>query len=174
LQENTPGHVAAELELGVHALIEQQIGRHFEQFEIALLRNFQRVTAYIAHENAKALGNQLENRIQILELLSARQSATLARLSAPDETSGPNGIMPWLPAPDPQVDVTPAPEAIEYPSLICPRCSSNHVRRASRSSFFEEFIRLVGMAPYRCRGCRHRFYRLQFRHSPALTPDKLE
>jgi hypothetical protein len=173
LQEDSPGQVGAELEVGVHALIEQQIGRHFEQFEIALLRNFQRVTAYIAHENARALGNQLENRIHILELLSARHSHTLAGLSGPgEETSEP--AVPWLPAPDPRVDAPPRPQAIEFPSLTCPRCSSNHVRRASRAGFLEELLRVIGMAPYRCRGCRHKFYRLQFRHSPALSPDKLE
>jgi hypothetical protein len=174
LQKHSPGQVAAELELGVRALVEQQVGRQFEQFEIALLRNFQQAMAYIAHENARALGNQLESRIQILELLSARQSATLARLSEGSQTSNTGLPVPWLPAPEPGVELTPARHAVEYPSLLCPRCSSNHVRRANRSGFLEELLRVLGLAPFRCRGCRHKFYRFQLRHPPASTPDKLE
>ena len=52
--------------------------------------------------------------------------------------------------------------AVEYPSLHCPRCTSRHIRRASRANFLEQSMRLFGLAPFRCRSCRYKFYRLQF------------
>ena len=42
---------------------------------------------------------------------------------------------------------------------FCPNCTSNNVRRANRSGLFEEFLRLFFIAPFRCRACRHKFYR---------------
>ncbi|HWE48442.1 MAG TPA: hypothetical protein VG273_01550 [Bryobacteraceae bacterium] len=41
----------------------------------------------------------------------------------------------------------------------CPKCTSTHVRRANRTGLFEEFLRLFFIAPFRCRACRHKFYR---------------
>ncbi len=41
----------------------------------------------------------------------------------------------------------------------CPKCTSTHVRRANRSGIWEEFLRLFFIAPFRCRACRHKFYR---------------
>jgi hypothetical protein len=41
----------------------------------------------------------------------------------------------------------------------CPKCTSTHVRRANRSGLWEEFLRLFFIAPFRCRACRHKFYR---------------
>ena len=42
---------------------------------------------------------------------------------------------------------------------FCPNCTSTNVRRANRSGLFEEFLRLFFVAPFRCRACRHKFYR---------------
>jgi hypothetical protein len=42
---------------------------------------------------------------------------------------------------------------------FCPNCTSNNVRRANRSGLFEDFLRLFFIAPFRCRACRHKFYR---------------
>jgi len=44
-------------------------------------------------------------------------------------------------------------------NLFCPKCTSTHVRRASRTGMWEEFLRLFFIAPFRCRSCRHKFYR---------------
>jgi hypothetical protein len=41
----------------------------------------------------------------------------------------------------------------------CPKCTSTLVRRANRSGIWEEFLRLFFIAPFRCRACRHKFYR---------------
>jgi hypothetical protein len=42
---------------------------------------------------------------------------------------------------------------------FCPNCTSTNVRRANRAGLFEEFLRLFFVAPFRCRACRHKFYR---------------
>jgi hypothetical protein len=42
---------------------------------------------------------------------------------------------------------------------FCPNCTSTDVRRANRKGMFEEFLRLFFIAPFRCRACRHKFYR---------------
>ena len=41
----------------------------------------------------------------------------------------------------------------------CPACTSPNIRRAYRSSVWEEMLRLFFIAPFRCRACRHKFYR---------------
>lgn len=42
---------------------------------------------------------------------------------------------------------------------FCPRCTSTDIRRANRKGLFEGFLRLFFIAPFRCRSCRHKFYR---------------
>jgi hypothetical protein len=42
---------------------------------------------------------------------------------------------------------------------FCPNCTSTNVRRAYRQGLWEEFLRLFFIAPFRCRACRHKFYR---------------
>ncbi len=42
---------------------------------------------------------------------------------------------------------------------FCPNCTSTDVRRSARKGMFEEFLRLFFIAPFRCRSCRHKFYR---------------
>jgi len=45
------------------------------------------------------------------------------------------------------------------PNAYCPKCTSTNVRRASRTGMWEEFLRMFFIAPFRCRACRHKFYR---------------
>jgi uncharacterized coiled-coil protein SlyX len=42
---------------------------------------------------------------------------------------------------------------------FCPKCTSTRIRRANRAGIWEEFLRLFFIAPFRCRACRHKFYR---------------
>lgn len=42
---------------------------------------------------------------------------------------------------------------------FCPNCTSTDVRRANRKGMFEGMLRLFSIAPFRCRACRHKFYR---------------
>ena len=165
----------AQKEFAIRSLIEQQVGRQFAQFEIELLKNFQRVTEHIAQENARALADQMENRLRMLESISAGQSAILARLSVPGQLAGApldppatqvaaaeDQSMSDSSGMTPSMDDPGRVNAVEYPFLHCPRCTSRHIRRASRANFLEQSMRLFGLAPFRCRSCRHKFYRLQF------------
>lgn len=43
--------------------------------------------------------------------------------------------------------------------LFCPKCTSTRIRKATRAGMFEEFLRLFFISPFRCRACRHKFYR---------------
>jgi hypothetical protein len=161
----------AQKEFAIRSLIEQQVGRQFAQFEIELLKNFQRVTEHIAQENARALADQMENRLRMLETISAGQSALLARLSVPgqlagapvDATAAPVAAAEDQTASDSDTDDPGRVNAVEYPSLHCPRCTSRHIRRASRANLLEQSMRIFGLAPFRCRSCRHKFYRLHLR-----------
>jgi hypothetical protein len=42
---------------------------------------------------------------------------------------------------------------------FCPNCTSVNIRRANRQGLFEEFLRLFFIAPFRCRACRHKFFK---------------
>jgi len=44
---------------------------------------------------------------------------------------------------------------------VCPRCRWDTVRLARRRTHFDWIFRFVGLQPFRCRSCRHRFYRFQ-------------
>ena len=44
------------------------------------------------------------------------------------------------------------------PARECPACHSRAVARSRRRAFFEHFFSLVGVLPYRCRDCAHRFF----------------
>src|SRR5580704_2474788 len=43
---------------------------------------------------------------------------------------------------------------------ICPRCGRNDVRESGRRGISDGLMALIGLAPYRCRACRNRFYRI--------------
>jgi hypothetical protein len=43
---------------------------------------------------------------------------------------------------------------------FCPKCTSTNVRRAYRKGIWEEILRVFFLAPFRCRACRHKFYRV--------------
>ncbi|MCU1324764.1 MAG: hypothetical protein JWN34_134 [Bryobacterales bacterium] len=42
---------------------------------------------------------------------------------------------------------------------FCPACTSTNIRRTSRKGAFEQVLRLFFVAPFRCRACRHKFYK---------------
>jgi DNA-directed RNA polymerase subunit RPC12/RpoP len=41
----------------------------------------------------------------------------------------------------------------------CPACGWMDVRRSMPKGFLDGLVRIVGLVPYRCRSCAHRFYR---------------
>ena len=77
-------------------------------------------------------------------------------------TSSPGRVHPQFLIPEPVEVVLSEPEDIsEFTGRngFCPKCTSTDVRRANRKGVFEEFLRLFFIAPFRCRACRHKFYR---------------
>jgi CheY-like chemotaxis protein len=47
-------------------------------------------------------------------------------------------------------------------SRICPRCGRDDVRQSGRHSVGDMIMGCFGLAPYRCRACRNRFFRMPF------------
>lgn len=43
----------------------------------------------------------------------------------------------------------------------CPGCDSTNVRASRAANLFEELLMLLFIRPFRCRDCRHRFWRLR-------------
>ncbi len=72
------------------------------------------------------------------------------------------GVHPQF-LPEPPMEMVKA-DAADLSEIVgkngfCPNCTSVDVRRANRKGMFEEFLRLFSIAPFRCRACRHKFYR---------------
>jgi len=44
-------------------------------------------------------------------------------------------------------------------SRVCPHCSATDVHRSRRRAF-ERVLSIIGLMPYRCHACAHRFFRL--------------
>lgn len=55
------------------------------------------------------------------------------------------------------------------PQLVCPKCSSNYVKRVSRIGS-ERLLSFFYIYPFRCQPCGHRFRLLQWR----VTYTKME
>jgi hypothetical protein len=45
------------------------------------------------------------------------------------------------------------------PRRRCPKCGWNDVRYSEYYSIWENLLRLFFLVPFRCRICRHRFFR---------------
>jgi hypothetical protein len=72
-----------------------------------------------------------------------------------------NGVHPQFT--EPPMEIVPA-DPVDISEIVgrngfCPNCTSVDVRRANRKGMFETFLRLFSIAPFRCRACRHKFYR---------------
>jgi predicted nucleic acid-binding Zn ribbon protein len=55
------------------------------------------------------------------------------------------------------------------PQPVCPKCSSEYVKRVSRVSF-ERLMSVFYIYPFRCKQCGHRFISMQLR----VTYTKIE
>ncbi|MBI1786813.1 MAG: hypothetical protein HYR60_04570 [Acidobacteria bacterium] len=47
----------------------------------------------------------------------------------------------------------------EFSYPPCPHCGEHKARASMRRGFLDLLLRLISIHPYRCRGCRRRFYR---------------
>ncbi|HVW11788.1 MAG TPA: hypothetical protein VHC90_24570 [Bryobacteraceae bacterium] len=170
------------------SMIDEQVGEQIEKLENKLVDSFREMGQRVVDQSTEALNTQLDDRIAQLEEISAIQTETINQLrdtsrTAEQRVSGVvNSIeralgdaVPGFKLEPPahlQHQITESEErrlvkaptraVIEdgkIPSLFCPKCTSTSVRRATRSGIWEEFLRLFFIAPFRCRACRHKFYR---------------
>src|SRR6185312_15902775 len=170
------------------SIIDEQVGEQIEKLENKLVDSFREMGQRVVDQSTEALTNQLDGRISQLEEISAIQTETINQLrdtsrNAEQRVSGvvnnieralgdavpgfkldPPAHLPHqiTQAEERRLMKAPSRAVIEdgkVPSLYCPKCTSTAIRRATRSGIWEEFLRLFFIAPFRCRACRHKFYR---------------
>jgi hypothetical protein len=170
------------------SIIDEQVGEQIEKLENKLVDSFREMGQRVVDQSTEALTNQLDGRISQLEEISAIQTETINHLrdtsrNAEQRVSGvvnnieralgdavpgfkldPPAHLPHQITQAEERKLIKAPtravmEDGKYPSLYCPKCTSTSIRRATRSGIWEEFLRLFFIAPFRCRACRHKFYR---------------
>jgi ABC-type transporter Mla subunit MlaD len=169
-------------------LIDERVGEQMEKLESKLVEGFREMGRKVVEQGTEALTSSLDGRISQLEQISQVQTDNVNRLRdssriAEQKVSGvvnsiENALSEAVPgfrlSPlshlPPQL--TPATETgelvtaqdrsvedLRIPNAYCPKCTSTNVRRATRTGMWEEFLRLFFIAPFRCRACRHKFYR---------------
>jgi hypothetical protein len=179
-----------QLKTDLPALIEDQVGEHFQKLEDKLLKDFQEMGQKAIEESTAAISEQLNERIETLEEISALQHETITHLRDTSKNADKkvtsvvnsiektlSGVVPgfqlepsaFIPASGPALldesntQLVPA-EPRELEEVIgkygfCPKCTSTKIRRAYRHGVLENLLRLFFIAPFRCRACRHKFYR---------------
>jgi hypothetical protein len=176
---------AEQLKADLPSLIDDQVGEHIQKLESKLLHDFKEMGQKAIEQSTAVLNEQLSERIETLEQISSIQSKTIVNLRDSSKvadqkvSSVVNSIEKTLseavpgfrleasqfaaPQIESHTEVIKAdPREIEQSSArygFCPNCTSTNVRRAYRHGLWEEFLRLLFIAPFRCRACRHKFYR---------------
>jgi hypothetical protein len=176
---------AQQLKADLPSIIEDQVGEHMQKLESRLLQDFKQLGRRAIEESTAVLNEQLSGRIETLEQISSIQSRTIVNLrdsskaaeqkvsSAVDSIEKTlSGAVPGFRLEASQfaqrrIEAQTAlikSDALELEDVkgkygFCPNCTSTNVRRAYRKGLWEEFLRLFFIAPFRCRACRHKFYR---------------
>ncbi len=184
-----------QLQQDLPSIIEDQVGEHMQRLEDKLLSDFREMGQRAIEESTSTLNEQLNERIQSLEKVSAMQSRTLVNLRdsskvaeqkvssvvdsiekslsnavpgfklPPSSFPTPKAIgysHPQFQVPEHTEVVKAGPQDLEETEGklgFCPACTSTNIRRANRQGLFEQFLRLFFIAPFRCRSCRHKFFR---------------
>jgi hypothetical protein len=177
---------AEKLKSELPTLIEDQVGEHMQKLESKLLNDFRQMGQKAIEQSTAVLNDQLNERIETLEQISSIQSRTITNLRDSSKiadqkvSSVVNSIektlseavpgfrleasqfaaLPQIEEPTELVKADPLDlEELKGKYGFCPNCTSTKVRRAYRHGLWEEFLRLFFIAPFRCRACRHKFYR---------------
>ncbi|HWF11510.1 MAG TPA: hypothetical protein VG297_23745 [Bryobacteraceae bacterium] len=176
---------AEKLKAELPSIIEDQVGEHIQKLENKLLTDFKRMGQQAIDQSTAVISDQLSERIGTLERISSIQSRTIVNLRDSSKiaeakvSSVVNSIEKTLADAVPgfhlETSSYAAPQLESHTELIkaeprdveefkgrygfCPNCTSTKVRRAYRQGLWEEFLRLFFIAPFRCRACRHKFYR---------------
>jgi hypothetical protein len=122
-----------------------------------------RDTSRIAEQKVSSVVSQIEKSLADavpggFEL----EPAAFAPLPASASAASIDGVHPQFLIPEPvELLVSEPADISEFTGKngFCPNCTSIDVRRANRKGLLEEFLRLFFIAPFRCRACRHKFYR---------------
>lgn len=177
---------AERLKSELPSLIEDQVDEHIRKLESKLLDDFRRMGRRAIEESTAVINEQLHDRIETLEEISSLQSRTLTNLrdsskiaeqkvssvvnsiektlsdAVPGFRLEASQFAPPLPG-EPGAELIPAEphevDGVKGRYGFCPNCTSTDVRRAYRHGLWEQFLRLFFIAPFRCRACRHKFYR---------------
>jgi uncharacterized coiled-coil protein SlyX len=174
-----------KLESELPTLIEDHVGEQIQKLESRLLNDFRELGKKAVEESTAVLNDQLSDRIKTLEQVSSIQSRTITNLRdssrvADQKVSSVVSTMEKTladavpgfqleasryatPPIESHTDLVKAePVEVAEPKIrygFCPNCTSTNIRRAYRQGMFEEILRLFFIAPFRCRACRHKFYR---------------
>jgi hypothetical protein len=165
-------------------MIEDQVGEHIQKLEAKLLDDFKAMGQRAVAESTAVLTEQLGERIDTLEQISSIQTRTIvnlrdsSRFAEQQVSSVVNTLEKTLSAAVPGFQLEPSkyaqPQIEAHAEIVppdpreldevtgfgfCPKCTSTNVRRANRHGLWEEMLRLFFIAPFRCRACRHKFYR---------------
>jgi hypothetical protein len=176
--------LARQLEADLPSLIQERVGKHIEKLENKLLNDFKQMGQKAIDESTAVLNEQLNERIETLEHISSLQTRNIVNLRDSSKAAGEkvssvvNSIERTLSGAVPGFRLEASQFAlpqIEQSSEIvradsqeveeskkygfCPNCTSTNIRRANRHGLWEEFLRFFFIAPFRCRACRHKFYR---------------
>ena len=176
---------AEKLKADLPSLIDDRVGEHLQKLENKLLKDFKQMGQKAIDESTAVLNEQLNERIETLEQISSIQSRTIVNLRDSSKIADQkvslvvNSIektlagavpgfrleaaqyaAPLIDAPAELIKADPQDlEGFKGKNGFCPNCTSTNVRRAYRQGLWEEFLRLFFIAPFRCRACRHKFYR---------------
>jgi hypothetical protein len=169
-------------------LIDERVGQQMDQLETKLVEGFRDMSQRVVEQSTQALTSALDGRLTQLEQIAVVQTETIdllrdSSMISEQKVSGvvtsiekalSNAIPGFRLAPPTHLpqQLNQPPETKEIvklqdrsvedgriPNLYCPKCTSTNVRRATRIGMWEEFLRLFFIAPFRCRACRHKFYR---------------
>jgi len=169
-------------------LIDERVGEQMEKLESRLVEGFREMGKKVVQQGTEALTSSLDGRISQLEQISLQQSDNVNRMRDSSQASEQkvagvvNSIERALSDAVPGFRLAPpehlprqlspsqefqglvevhdqSVEGFRVPNAYCPKCTSTNVRRATRTGMWEEFLRLFFVAPFRCRACRHKFYR---------------
>jgi len=152
------GEKAAEHSTNV---LSEQLGARIETLE--KVSEMQSKTLMDLRDSSKEAHDKVGQVVDSIEssLAQAVPGFKLAPMTSRAQPQLPSYSHPQFVVEEPKAEVK---EPVEIDTDLgtvgfCPNCTSTNIRRTSRKGMFEEFLRLFFVAPFRCKACRHKFYR---------------
>lgn len=123
-------------------------------------------TLLILRDSSKVASEKVEHVVDSIERSLAQAVPGFKLEPRPERGRLPSFVHPQFQVEAPKRTLVKAEtrEMSETDSTVgrvgfCPSCTSTNIRRTSRAGLFEEFLRLFFIAPFRCRSCKHKFYK---------------